>query len=97
MSFKDRIKSDLQTTAQLLAFQVDVNLMEEAAGAALLNTLNSKPNIRSAVLYNRKGVQLARFEREGSANPWSPPPYQTRPKFEDIDGDLVYMFPVERG
>ena len=25
------------------------------------------------------------------------PAYQTRPKFEDIEGELVYMFPLERG
>jgi len=97
MSFKERIKLDLQTTVQLLAFQADSALASREAGTLLLSSLDGKPNIRSAVLYDRKGTPVARFERDGSTNPWSPPGYQTRPKFEDIEGDLVYMFPIERG
>ena len=97
ISFEGRIKSDLQTTAQILTVGSDSILSAGAVPEEFLKPLESKPNIRSAVLYDRKGVIIAQFEREPEGETWQPPGYQTRPKFEDLDGDLVYMFPVERG
>ena len=97
ISFKERIKLDLQTTATLLSTQISSDLTSDGNGDALLASLSSKPNIRSAILFDRRGVQVSRFERDKSSEPWESPTYQTRPKFEDINGDLVYMFPLERG
>ena len=97
ISFKERIKLDLQTTATLLSTQINSDLTNAGSGDALLASLTSKPNIRSAILFDRRGVQVSRFERDEASEPWKSPTYQTRPKFEDIAGDLVYMFPLERG
>ena len=35
------------------------------SGDALLDSLTSKPNIRSAILFDRRGVEVSRFERDG--------------------------------
>ena len=92
ISFKERIKLDLQTTATLLSTQINSDLTNAGSGDALLDSLTSKPNIRSAILFDRRGVEVSRFERDETSEPWKSPTYQTRPKFEDIKGTLCTCF-----
>ena len=74
LTFRESVSNDVNTTAQMIAgtSTAAITFGDKAGAEEVLNTLHGEERIMEAAIYNRAGVLLAAYARNGHRESISP-------------------------